>query len=413
MGDLDRTHHCRQTAGGRPVETVGNAVEQAGTVGVAATGRIENFFGLDTGNIVALTVGVDLGPLATARYDQRLHFASQLFQAAPGTVTKQLGLVIVEAGVIGQLDEIEQFVAVEHRQALARIENEGHVGIRKVTGVLHHALAAIRRDDAEFGIGTFNLVQMRKSHRPWMEGGDLIVVEVGRDESLCREAATDLADMATRQAELVEAIEIGCCIVAHGGHDRRLATEQHQVVGNIAGAAAKFAAHFRHQESHIKDVDLLRQDVVLEAVRKDHDVVKGQGTADQCCHGESGIKDVKAIAGGADFLGLNPQSDGNFTVGWECIGSRTGRQVFGSVHDPSGNDGIVGIGQAQLQRWPGLGVIGPWFSMHFAVDNLKRQDFNNQSIIQAGRSMPAIGHADRGAAHQVVITVLDHELSQA
>ena len=42
-----------------------------------------------------------------------------------------------------------QLLAVEHRQALARVEDEGNAGGRELRGVLDHRLAAVRRDDPE------------------------------------------------------------------------------------------------------------------------------------------------------------------------------------------------------------------------------------------------------------------------
>ena len=68
-------------------------------------------------------------------------------------------------------------------------------------------------------------------------------------------------------------------------HDERLAAQQVQVVGDVAGAAAELAPQFRDQEGHVQDVHLLRQDVILEAALEHHDVVVGDGAADQCAHG--------------------------------------------------------------------------------------------------------------------------------
>ena len=57
-------------------------------------------------------------------------------------------------------------------------------------------------------------------------------------------------------------------IAADGGHRNGIAAEQLEVVGNVAGAAAELATHARHQEGHVQDVHLVRQDVVLELVRE-------------------------------------------------------------------------------------------------------------------------------------------------
>ena len=142
--------------------------------------------------------------------------------------------------------------------------------------MLHHAFTTVRRDDTKLGPGLFHLVQVRETHCPRMEGGDLVVVQISGDEGLRGKTARHLTHVGAAQAQFVEALQIGCGIVAHRCHDGCVTTEQHQVVSNIAGTATILATHFRHQESHVQDMDLLRQDVVLEAVGKDHDVVEGQ-----------------------------------------------------------------------------------------------------------------------------------------
>ena len=53
-----------------------------------------------------------------------------------------------------------------------------------------------------------------------------------------------------------------------GGHDDALIAEQSQTIGDVRGTAAEFAAHFRHQERHIENVNLVGKDVRLEAVGK-------------------------------------------------------------------------------------------------------------------------------------------------
>jgi len=130
-----------------------------------------------------------------------------------------------------------------------------------------------------------DLVEVGKSHRTGVEGGDLVVVEVGGDESLGCEAARYLTHVAARQTQLVETVEVGRCIVTDRSHDQRRTAEQQQIVGNVSGATAILAAHLRHQKGHIQNVNLLGQDVILEAVGKDHDVVEGERTADQGVHG--------------------------------------------------------------------------------------------------------------------------------
>jgi hypothetical protein len=83
---------------------------------------------------------------------------------------------------------------------------------------------------------------------------------------------------------MVEAREIRARIVADGGHDLGIAAKQLEAVSDVAGAAAELAAHLGNEKSDIEDVNLLGQDVVPETIMEDHDVVVGDGAADQSGH---------------------------------------------------------------------------------------------------------------------------------
>ena len=74
---------------------------------------------------------------------------------------------------------------------------------------------------------------------------------------------------------LCEPVLVRCKIVAHGRHDKRIAIEQLQVIGDVAGGATKFAAHFRYVKRHTEGVNFVWQDVVFEFILKHHDGVKG------------------------------------------------------------------------------------------------------------------------------------------
>jgi hypothetical protein len=130
-----------------------------------------------------------------------------------------------------------------------------------------------------------HLVLVGVVHGARMEGGDLVVGQIRGDEGLGGEAVGDGADVALVHAELVEPVPVGGEIVAHRGHDHRVAAQQLHGVGDVAGAAAVFPAHVRHQEGHVQDVNLVGQDVVLEVVVEHHDGVVGHGAADQGTHG--------------------------------------------------------------------------------------------------------------------------------
>ncbi len=155
-----------------------------------------------------------------------------------------------------------------------------------------HAVAAVGRNDAEPDRAVSrHRVQVRMRHCARVEGGDLVVVEVGGDERLRGVAAADMPHVAAVDAERVEPRHVRLRIVAHGGHRQRRAAQQLQVVGDVAGAAAELAPQFGHQEGHVQDVHLVGQDVVLEAPVEHHDRVVGDRAADQrCSHRRRGAR---------------------------------------------------------------------------------------------------------------------------
>src|SRR5450759_1272785 len=119
------------------------------------------------------------------------------------------------------------------------------------------------------------VIEMRRSHRPGMKGGDLVVIQIRGDESLRRVCAGDFAHVRTRDTERVQPSVIGFSVLAHGGHDQRLAAEHAQIVGDIGSTAAEFAPQSRHQEGYVEHVDLVGQDVLAETTLEHHNVVVG------------------------------------------------------------------------------------------------------------------------------------------
>ncbi len=117
-----------------------------------------------------------------------------------------------------------------------------------------------------------------------MECGDLVVVEVGRDERLRGIEIGQLLDAIKANLVAREVLAVRREVLADGRHRQRIGAEQLEVVGDVAGAAAELAAHARHQERHVQHVHLVGQDVVLELVLEHHDGVVGQRAADQCRH---------------------------------------------------------------------------------------------------------------------------------
>ena len=90
------------------------------------------------------TAGIDQGPAGTACDNQSLDLLGQCFGRQAGALLHQLGFIVIEGNPGGFFDEIHQLGAIEHRHALARIEDKRNAGFDKLRGMLNHAVLAIR-----------------------------------------------------------------------------------------------------------------------------------------------------------------------------------------------------------------------------------------------------------------------------
>ena len=75
--------------------------------------------------------------------------------------------------------------------------------------------------------------------------------------------------------------QVGLDVLADGRHDQRVPAQQLQVVADVARGAAELAPHLRRQEADVEDVQLVGEQVVLEAIRKHHDGVVGDRAGDE------------------------------------------------------------------------------------------------------------------------------------
>ena len=285
MFDLQRAHQVADAADGEPVVALLDAEQQPGAERIAAAGGIGDAAFVRRRDVVDLAIGMDRRALRTAGDDVGLHHAGDVLRAPAGAFLQQVGFVIVDGDVGGLFDERAQLGAVEQRHRLAWIEHEWNTRFAELPRVLDHALVTVGADDADADPGHIaHMVVMAAHHRARVEGGDLVVVQIGGDEGLRREQFRDFPDVVQRDVELFEIRAIGAEVLPDGRHRNRMAAQQFQVVGDVARAAAELTAHARHQEGHVQDVHLVRQDVVLELVLEHHDGVVGERTADQCRH---------------------------------------------------------------------------------------------------------------------------------
>ncbi len=109
-------------------------------------------------------------------------------------------------------------------------------------------------------------VQMRMLHCSWVEGGDLIVIQVGGDEGLRGEGFVHHLDVIDGDALIDHPLAVRRKIVAGGGHGDPPVAQKLQVVRDIRRAAAELAAHVGHQERDVQDVNLVGENVRFEAV---------------------------------------------------------------------------------------------------------------------------------------------------
>jgi hypothetical protein len=128
----------------------------------------------------------------------------------------------------------------------------------------------------------WHLDALRMVHGARVEGRDLIGVEVGRDEGLGAVFPFDDRQVLRGDAGLRHPIAIGLEVRTDSPHGIAGFAQQLEVVGDIARTAAKLAPHLRDEKGHVQHVELVREDVLPETVRKHHDGVVCDRSADEC-----------------------------------------------------------------------------------------------------------------------------------
>jgi hypothetical protein len=117
---------------------------------------------------------------------------------------------------------------------------------------------------------------VRQVHRARVECGNLVIIQVGGDECLRGVGIIQHRHVIAPDAVAIHPLGITGKIIADRTHRHRVAAQQLEVVGDIACATTKLAAHVRHQERHIQHMHFVGQDVVPEPVVEHHDGVEGE-----------------------------------------------------------------------------------------------------------------------------------------
>src|SRR5690606_630108 len=94
--DLQRAHQRGDAADGRPVHVAHEAEDESRTVGVAATGRIDDAALLRGRDRVRLAADVDGRAFRALRDDVRLDALGDLGRAPAGALLQQLRFVVVD-----------------------------------------------------------------------------------------------------------------------------------------------------------------------------------------------------------------------------------------------------------------------------------------------------------------------------
>ena len=118
-------------------------VDEAGAVGIATTGRVHHRLRSSRGNNDLPLRGKNGRAFGTPGHDQRLDMLERVGRPPTRALLHHLPLIVID-GQPGRLaDEGPQVIAIEHRQSLAGVENEGNPGGGKAGAMLHHAIAAV------------------------------------------------------------------------------------------------------------------------------------------------------------------------------------------------------------------------------------------------------------------------------
>lgn len=124
------------------------------------------------------------------------------------------------------------------------------------------------------------------AHGADVEGGDLVIRKIGRNETLRRFRVGEDLNSRSGKSDHIQVAEVQLKIVAGRGMDRRFFAEERQIVGDIAGRSADLHVQRVHVERDVQLVDFVGQNMVPEFIGERHDMVVRQRAGDEDGEGD-------------------------------------------------------------------------------------------------------------------------------
>ena len=283
--DLHFSHKRGNPAGCIPIHIVHQAIQQPGPVSISAAGRINQTVSPGRRDVKVFGAGINDGTRRTAGHNQRFHQVHDTGRSQACLVFDQLPFIIIEYQPGRILEAAQQFIPGKYRYILAGVKDKRDVCPGKLPGVLQHPFLAVRRHDTDTNpLGHGYPVFMRMCHGAYLERCNLVIIQVRSDKTLRGICIVNDSQVAQIDVVLFQPFPVCCKISPHRTHRQTVRVQQFHIIDYIAAATAELALHVGHHEANVQHVNFIRQYVVLKTPGKHHDVIIGEGTADECSH---------------------------------------------------------------------------------------------------------------------------------
>lgn len=285
MLDLDTTEDTSEFCSFLDAPSNRESIEESGTEGISASGRIDGVFRVDGRDRYESGFGVDIGSFFSSRDDRDGSvIETQIDEIRPGEFLEHLAFVFIHDGQIGTDGQVSELFSVEYEGHLSRIKNPEDI----ILLAFCHALL-----DPFLGIGSDDSVRVgmrsdrelsREIHRTRMECIDLSGCLVIHDEGLWTELFRIYFDSLGPDSELSESFDVFRGIFSDRRDDGRRCFEEGEIVGDIPRRSTIFLAHHRRDEREVEIFMGPRCDLLAEFTHSGYDDIKSNGTGDEYGH---------------------------------------------------------------------------------------------------------------------------------